>query len=190
MMLRKPESVSQETPEHINGTSARVRRRPVSLPLDEEFLKELYASTRDDLTKLPLPREQKDLLIAMQYDAQYLQYSRDFPGARHDILLVDEVPVGRLMVDEGGDRYWIIDVAILPGFRGQGIGSAVIAAEQESASLAAKPLCLQVLMTNSAVGLYERLGFRVTGRSQTHIAMEWIPSAQQPSELGDRSDAC
>jgi len=160
----------------------RVRVRQVSLPLDEEFLRRLYASTRDDLAQLPLPEDQKDLLIGMQYDAQRLQYSRDFPGARHDILLVDGEPAGRLMVQESDDWHLIVDVAILPKFRGLGIGSSVIGAEQERARSEGKSLGLQVLVTNRAVRLYERLDFRVTGRSQTHLTMEWTPLAQQPPE--------
>jgi ribosomal protein S18 acetylase RimI-like enzyme len=37
------------------------------------------------------------------------------------------------------------------------------------------PLCLQVLKTNPALGLYKRLGFTRTGEDQMYIQMERAP---------------
>ena len=159
--------------ENGSNSTQRLGFRPVSLPQDEAFLKRLYGSTRDDLAQIPLPDLQKETLIEMQYEAQRRQYLIDFPEARHDILLLNNEPAGRLMVNEESDSHRIIDLAILPEHRGMGVGESVIRAEQERACRAQKPLRLQVLVTNRAARLYERTGFKIIDSSQTHHVMEW-----------------
>jgi len=159
--------------ENGSDSTQRLGFRPASLPQDEAFLKLLYASTREDLVQIALPDPQKEMLIEMQYEAQRRQYLADFPNARHDILLFDNEPAGRLMVDEDSDAHQIVDLAILPVHRGAGIGGSVIRAEQERARRAQKPLRLQVLVVNRAASLYGRLGFKVIKSSQTHLVMEW-----------------
>lgn len=49
--------------------------------------------------------------------------------------------------------------------------------QQEEAAATQRPLGLQVMKGNPARRLYERLGFRQAGESDTHYAMEWRPPA-------------
>ncbi|MGZ4792718.1 MAG: GNAT family N-acetyltransferase, partial [Ilumatobacteraceae bacterium] len=68
-----------------------------ALPTDVEFEQFLYASTREDLR--PLGPEVFDGLIGMQFRAQTMSIKLDHPRADRKIVLVDDVPVGRLVVD-------------------------------------------------------------------------------------------
>ena len=62
------------------------------------------------------------------------------------------------------------DLYILPGFRGRGIGAAVV---ERCCAKAAGPVMLYVFSKNErAVALYERLGFRIAERvSETRCIM-------------------
>src|SRR4026209_1137160 len=93
--------------------------RPAS-PADIDFERHLYASTRDDLR--PLGPEVFDGLVGMQFRAQTTSIRLDHPQADHKIVVVEDAPAGRLIVDESGEQIKVVDVALLPQYRGQGIG--------------------------------------------------------------------
>jgi ribosomal protein S18 acetylase RimI-like enzyme len=63
-------------------------------------------------------------------------------------------------------------VEILPAFRGRGLGSAIVRDLLAEAHARSVPVTLQVLKENPrARGLYERLGFAVTGETDTKHLM-------------------
>ena len=86
----------------------------------------LYASTRDDLR--PLGPEVFDGLVGMQFRAQSMSIRLDHPQAERKIVLVEDAPVGRLIIDASGDHIEVIDVALLPEYRNYGLGTSVLAA--------------------------------------------------------------
>jgi len=63
-------------------------------------------------------------------------------------------------------------VFLLPQFRGLGIGTRLLLEEARRARLAGKALGLRVIRSNPAKGLYERLGFRVVGKSDVTFDMQ------------------
>lgn len=64
-----------------------------------------------------------------------------------------------------GEEYYLDTLATLPEFRGQGVGSALIADARSKAVAADLPLGLLVADDNTqARRLYERLGFKAVGR--------------------------
>ena len=95
-----------------------------AVPADADFEHALYASTRDDLR--PLGPEVFDGLVGMQFRAQSMSIRLDHPDAEHKIVLVENAPVGRLIIDGAVDPIEVIDVALLPQYRGQGIGTSVL----------------------------------------------------------------
>ena len=99
-------------------------------PADAEFLQTLFDATHaDEFAPLALPADQLRALLRMQATAQRTGYARDFPAARAEIVCLPNVtPIGRLLVDETADRIRPVDVALLPAWRGQGIGGAVVGA--------------------------------------------------------------
>ncbi len=59
-----------------------------------------------------------------------------------------------------------LGIATVDGFRGQGLGSAVLKAMIPSAAVRYRGICLNVREGNPAVRLYERLGFHKIAESE------------------------
>jgi ribosomal protein S18 acetylase RimI-like enzyme len=128
--------------------------RPV-VAEDREFLYGVFASSRADLALLP------EALVRMQFDAQDAACSR----ARRSVVVVDGVDAGRLYVD--GEH--VVEITLLPQFRGQGIGTALLE------GLMDERVSLSVSVVNPARALYERLGFRVVSDDGAYLSMVWTP---------------
>ena len=151
-----------------------IKLRPATAD-DEPFLRELYASTRaDELSILDCAEQQKLAFVEMQFNAQNQQYRTSYPDAKPSLILTDERPIGRMIVDEG-DELIQVDIALLPEYRGQGIGSRLISALLARASAAGKSVSLHVLRYNRAVQLYTRLGFSMIGQDEMYFRMKWTP---------------
>lgn len=151
--------------------------RPVTAN-DEEFLRQLYASTRaQELSILDLDDNQKQAFIDMQFNAQSQQYRMSYPVAANCIVVRDDHPVGRMIVDRG-DEITLVDIALLPEHRGQGIGSELIRELLDEAGGTGKPVRLHVLRNNPAARLYERLGFSINNDDGVYFEMKWTPAGK------------
>ncbi len=148
-------------------------------PEDEGFLYKIYASTRaDELALLGWGEEQQAAFLKMQFSAQQRAYAWQFPEAEHFIILRDEELAGRLIIVKTNQELRLTDITLLPEYRNGGAGTFLIKELQTQASAAELPLRLRVMKTNVAASrLYERLGFKQTGESDTHWMMEWLPTA-------------
>ena len=147
--------------------------RPVG-PEDEPFLFTLYASTRaDELAPLGWSETQRIIFLRMQFEAQRRDYDARFSAAGHQLILVAGRPAGRLWVERGPDEVRVVDLALLPGVRGHGIGTRLLTELITEARQAAKPLRLSVQQDNAAaLRLYERLGFAIVGDTGAYFRME------------------
>jgi ribosomal protein S18 acetylase RimI-like enzyme len=87
------------------------------------------------------------------------------------IIQVNGQDAGMLSYEVRPDHVFLRNVALLPAFQGQGIGTKVIRAVMTEAAGLGVPLRLQVLKTNRARRLYERLGFRTYAQTATHFQM-------------------
>ena len=143
-------------------------------PEDESFLFELYASTRaDELNALNLPPDQQTLFLKMQFNAQQQGYRGMFPQAEFQIILLNEQPAGRWVVDRAANEIWLVDIALLPAHRGVGVGTKLIQRLFAEADAARKSVRLTVLKNHRAMRLYQRLGFHKTGDLGLYDEMEW-----------------
>jgi ribosomal protein S18 acetylase RimI-like enzyme len=141
--------------------SATASLRPI-VPADTEFLRALYATTRaDELALVGWDDVQKSAFVRQQFDAQDRYYRQQFPDASFRVVLVDGQPAGRLYVADDADQILVIDVALMPRYRGSGIGSALLAEVLRGADDERKPVTLHVERNNRALAWYERLGFTV-----------------------------
>ena len=155
--------------------SKAVSLRPI-VPDDEHLLYRIYASTREEeLTQVPWDDNQKEAFLRHQFAAQHTYYSQHFPAATFDVVLIGGIPAGRFYVDRREDEIRIIDIALLPEFRGRGIGSSLLRGLFEEATVAKNPVRIHVESYNEAKNLYQRLGFRNIGETGVHILMEWVP---------------
>lgn len=146
---------------------------------DAPALLALYASTREDeLAAVPWAAATKADFLARQFELQHHHYVTHFPGA--DFLVLDSPGgiVGRLYrgASPGEACDTVIDVCLLPAWRGRGLGTALLRAVMESAAGRAQGVALSVLSRNEgARRLYERLGFTVVAREDPYLAMRWRP---------------
>ncbi len=140
-----------------------------ALPTDVEFEQFLYASTREDLR--PLGPEVFDGLIGMQFRAQSMSIRLDHPRAERKIVLVDDAPVGRLVVDASAGEVELIDIALLPQYRNHGLGTGVLRSVFAMADRIGTTVRLHVEKQSRAIRLYERLGFVTCGDVGMYIAM-------------------
>jgi GNAT superfamily N-acetyltransferase len=76
------------------------------------------------------------------------------------IIQADAVDIGLLKVEERVDCIYLGDIQIQHEYRNKGVGTSLIRAVIQSASIANKPVRLRVLRGNPAKNLYLRLGFR------------------------------
>ncbi len=144
---------------------------------DLEFLYRLYASTREEeLAPVPWSDEQKESFLRFQFDAQHRYYQEHFPDADYLVIERRERPIGRLYLDRRPDEHRLIDIALVPGSRGAGIGGAILRDLQEEAGAAGKPLRIHVERNNPALRLYARLGFEPLEEQGIYYLMEWRPS--------------
>jgi ribosomal protein S18 acetylase RimI-like enzyme len=149
--------------------------RPVR-PDDLEFLYEVYANTRaEEMTRLLWSAEQKEAFLRMQFHAQHTFYQSQFPDAAYQIIMLNELPVGRLYTDRRSDEIRIIDIALLPAYRNDGIGSQYLKSTLEDARRAGLAARIHVEMFNPALRLYTRLGFQHVAEDGIYYLMEWTP---------------
>jgi GNAT superfamily N-acetyltransferase len=156
---------------------------PVSLrsvgPDDEAFLFDLYASTREEeLALIAWGAAVKTAFLRQQFHAQQAHYRGTYPNAMHQVILHDDRPIGRVYVARSAQETHLIDIALLPGWRGRGIGTALIRDLLREADQAGIPVRLHVFLGNhQARRLYERLGFAPIGGADLHILMERCPGS-------------
>lgn len=141
---------------------------------DEALLLEIYSSTRlDEMALVPWDAATKDAFLRSQFSAQRNHYLKYFPHATHDMILVDEQPVGRLYVDRGQEEIHILDVILLPQRREHGIGTQILLDLMKEAEHKNQSCSIYVESFNRSLGLFQRLGFVKTDESGVSWLMEW-----------------
>ena len=164
--------------------AAALTLRPAG-PTDDDFLFELYASTRaDEMAAWGLDEAMLQPLLEMQFTAQRGSYQAQYPDADHHIVLLGERPIGRLYVDRAAARLLLIDVALLPEVRGRGLGTALLRTLMDEAAAHGRPLRLSVRLDNPARRLYLRLGFQSLGDDGVYEQMAWRAVGGDPERGG------
>lgn len=129
-------------------------------PLHQPFIEELYRSTREEeLIQTNWTEQQKQQFVLMQFMAQKADYERKFPDALQQIIHYKKKAAGRLYTSETENSIHIIDIALLPQYRNKGIGKFLLQQLIAKAKKQRKTISLQVIKTNPAKNLYNRLGF-------------------------------
>jgi ribosomal protein S18 acetylase RimI-like enzyme len=149
--------------------------RPAA-PGDNDFLAQLYASTRADLLHIPVPRDVVDTIIRHQQQLQGQGYAASFPDARYLVLEHLGAPVGRLVLNDGGGELRVVDISIIPRERRRGHARAVLRSLQERARARSAAVTLRVRTDNPhARALYVSLGFVAVSSDEVSEQMRWTP---------------
>lgn len=154
----------------------------MSLPLslraatvaDTDFLAAVYQGTRlEELSVTDWTPEQKTQFCLMQFQAQDAHYRQHYPTAEFYVVELEGEPVGRLYYDGWMREIRIMDIAVLPAYRGRGIGTQLLKMLQIEAVESARFLSIHVERMNPARHLYERLGFVISEDKGVYLLMEW-----------------
>lgn len=131
---------------------------------DLAFVSDLYASTRrEEIAVVGWSPEVEELFLAQQAAAQHNHYSTHFADAEWLIIEREGEAIGRLYLRDTtatADLH-IVDISLVPGSRGQGIGGAILADVLDLARGLGRGVTIHVEKNNPARALYARLGFDV-----------------------------
>lgn len=150
----------------------RIALRPCT---DEDlpFLLHLYGTVREpELRAVDWTREQKDAFVQHQFQAQHTWWREQYHDTTYDLVLVDGVPAGRLYVGRWEWTIRVVDVALLPEYRGGGVGSRLLDAVLAEGDAAGLPVSIHVERYNPAMRLYARLGFVEKEDKGVYVLME------------------
>jgi len=141
-------------------------------PADEVFLQRLFRETHTSVRDLPEPL--RGALAAMQYRARALSYASAYPQSEDWILCLDPAtPIGRQLIAHHAGSLYLIDLAVLPEYQGQGIGTQILQGCISSAARDGLALRLTVAQGNPAKLLYQRLGFTTHAEDEVNLEMVW-----------------
>jgi len=145
----------------------------VSTPDDQDFLFVLYASTREEELRLwGWDEHQQRAFLEMQFRGQNQHYGLCYPQADSNIILFNDQPVGRLLIDRSRQEILLVDIALLPEYQNRHIGTTLIQSLLREAAGAQKNVELHVLRGSAAVRLYERLGFTNVADDGVYLNMK------------------
>jgi ribosomal protein S18 acetylase RimI-like enzyme len=143
---------------------------------DYDFMRQLYAATREEeMAHFPFDEAQKTAFLDQQFAAQFEHYGVHYPTCERNIVLRDGAPIGRLWIDEWRDQIRLVDIALMPGERGSGVGTMLVRDVLDRGAKAGKPVTIHVEAYNPALRLYERLGFVRVDTNGVYYFMRWTP---------------
>ena len=156
----------------------RVNRDAVALRVatqgDYFFLRNLYASTREEeMKQFPFDEVRKKDFLDQQFAAQYQHYQLHYPTCERNIIEVGGKPAGRLWIDEWKDQIRLVDIALMPEWRGRGLGETLVREVLDRGRAAGKPVTIHVEAYNPALRMYERLGFERVDTNGVYFLMKW-----------------
>lgn len=118
-----------------------------------------------------------DKIWGWQDDEQKQRLMQDLNEhlAHKRIIIVDNKPIGVYAVHttEEGDLF-INEISIAKEYQSKGIGRKILESQLEDNHKKGIRTILQVFKDNQAKKLYEQLGFKVYGETETHYQMENI----------------
>jgi ribosomal protein S18 acetylase RimI-like enzyme len=126
---------------------------------------------------VPWDEATKRAFVEHQFEAQDAHYRGNYRETSYDVILVGGEPAGRLYVARWADELRIVDITLLPAYRGRGAGTALLRRLMDEADAAAKPLTIHVETNNPARALYERLGFRVAEDRGVYVLYRREPAS-------------
>ena len=149
--------------------------RPAS-PDDAEFLYAVYASTRqEELAQTGWDEAEAQRFLREQFRLQDYHYKTYFENAEYLVIETAGRAIGRLYLHQRREELVLVDIALLPAWRGCGIGERLIRDVMVRAAGLGLPVELHVEYFNRAQSLYRRLGFTAGEVSGPYVQMRWTP---------------
>lgn len=152
-----------------------IELRP-QLKKDDLFIEAVYGCTREtEMNLTNWTAEQKNAFVLMQSMAQQADYKVKYPGTAFQIIMFKNKNAGRFYTWENDTEIRLIDITVLPQFRGKGIATFIISNLIKKSGKQQKKISLHVDPVNPALNLYLRLGFIKITQTGRHYYMERNP---------------
>ena len=162
---------------HEVGT--RAWRRPAGAE-DEGLLFEVFSSTWEHaVAAMPDPAIKRHFL-RLQHISQESRFASRYPALQRFVVVAGNEPCGRLYLQWTDDTLHIVDIALLPPFRGRGLGTTLTTDLMEEAAARGCRVTLRVDRADPGLTrLYTRTGFRLVSADHFDALLEWDPGAAQ-----------
>lgn len=146
---------------------------------DLPFLEALYASTRaEEVALVGWSPEMQQTFLRQQHAAQHAHYRTHYANAAWRIIERAGEAIGRLYWRETEQDLHIIDISLVPGSRGTGLGEALLRDMAAHAAQDGRGLTIFVEKNNPARSLYARLGFEPV---EDHGVYDFMRRSPQPA---------
>jgi ribosomal protein S18 acetylase RimI-like enzyme len=144
---------------------------------DQPFVDALYTDMRwEELAPVPWPNAAKIAFLQEQSRLQADHYRKNYPGAALCVVERDGEPVGRFYLYVSAGEFRLMDIALLPAWRGQGHGARMIVALMQVAHRQCRDITLHVEPNNPALRFYARLGFTLREDKGVYHFLGWSPA--------------
>lgn len=108
---------------------------------------------------------------------QKANFARELESSTTSVVSINGLIVGYVQFCNDGKGIYVQNIALITNYQRKGIGTRLIEQLQAKAAANGVPLELGVFRTNApAQRFYERLGFKKTCDTDTHIQMSWRAS--------------
>ena len=145
---------------------------------DLPFLLEVYAAARaEELAQVSWSEAEKRAFLTSQFNAQHHHYHTYYKTASFDVVEQNNQPIGRFYVDRWANEIRIVDIALLPAYRNQGLGSHLLQQILAEGQTTHKTVSIHVEKYNPAYHLYSCLGFQKIGETGVYDLLAWHPEA-------------
>jgi ribosomal protein S18 acetylase RimI-like enzyme len=149
-------------------------------PTDEGFLYDVFATTwESEVAALPNQNLARHVL-RIQHIAQERRFASRYPGHQRLLILSDDGErAGRLYLLRTGSALHVVDLTVMPEFRGRGLGSRVLQQLMELAEREDLPIAARVSRANTRVtDACARVGFELVDIDDLDNFLRWRPTPQ------------
>jgi ribosomal protein S18 acetylase RimI-like enzyme len=121
----------------------------------------------------------KRLLVALgrwDEDRVLSRFAQGWQLDQVQVIRAEGGDIGWLQVSESEETLHVDQLHLVAAYRGLGIGTRLFRELMGRAADTGRTVGLNVIRGNTAIALYQRLGFQVTGEDEEKIQMRWEPS--------------
>lgn len=124
-------------------------------------MQELFFSVRaPEFAMMGWPEATLRDFLAGQSQLQNRHYTNVYPNAANLVVTQHDTAIGRVILYASPGDIRVVDIALLPQWRGSGLGGALLEAIKQQAKARGASVSLSVDLNNPARRLYLRQGFQ------------------------------
>lgn len=148
---------------------------------DMSFLRELYGLLRvDEVNAISWPNTARQAFLDSQFSLQHHHFVTHYPSTDFFMIERERASIGRFYLMRERPYFLVVDIALLPAWRGQGLGTMLLEGSKRLAiETGAMGIDLHVDERNAAARqLYTRLGFIQTQQEGPYLGMRWTCASE------------